>query len=100
MFEAEDVLMEDKPLKRNRRTIIKEPTNEDERRIQEEFKDFDFKAREEDKANREALLKEALAREQTAYGQGSTDFGDQDEDGEDNGCDNSGDIDGSSDNLP
>lgn len=64
--------MEDKPLKKSRRaTTLREPTTDDERYIQDEFKDFDFKAREAIEAvmgNREALLKEALEREQRSAG--------------------------------
>lgn len=68
MFEAEDILMEDKPLKKNRKTmIVKEPTTEDERYIQEDFKVFDFQAR-DNVVNREELVRESMALEKAQEG--------------------------------
>lgn len=83
MFEAEDILMEDKPLRKNRKSmIIKEPTNDDERYIQEGFKVFDFKAQAR-LTHREELVKASMAFEREQAGKQDTmDPEEEDEGGE------------------
>lgn len=61
MFEAEDVLMEDKPLRSHRKSL-KTPTNAEEEYIQQAFADFDFKVRAA--SDRHKLMEASMAMEQ------------------------------------